>query len=114
MADNGTFYIKRYDTLPNFRVTGIKWGDGTDMIFAAGDTAKFLMVDLAGNVVVNGGSVTLDAGQNSLTYPWSAADTATAGIFKAEIEITFLAGGKATIPTEGYYQVNIGLDVDGT
>ncbi len=114
MPDYGTFPIKRNDTLPNFRLIGIQWGDGTDMTFAAGDTAKFHMYDTDGNAVVPAGAVTLDVGQNSLTYPWQVGDTATEGTFLAEVEITFAAGGKTTIPVDGYYRVSIAADLDGS
>lgn len=114
MPDNGTHYIKQHDTLPNLRAINIQWGDGTDMVFAAGDAAQFIMKDLAGNPVATSGAVTLDTGQNSLTYAWVAGDTDTAGIFLAEIEVTFSAGGKATIPNDGYYQIKIDADLDGS
>ncbi|WP_298850153.1 hypothetical protein [uncultured Ruegeria sp.] len=62
---------------------------------------------------MNSNAVSLDQGQNSLTYAWSTGDTALAGIFLAEVEVTLAAGGKTTIPNEGYYKIHIDADLDG-
>ncbi len=44
-------------------------------------------------------------------YDWEAADTATAGFFEAEFEVTYADGSIETFPNYGYIGVAISQDI---
>jgi hypothetical protein len=52
-----------------------------------------------------------DAANGEVSYAWLSGDTATAGIYRAEFEVTDTAGKVETYPTEGYIDVEIVPDL---
>lgn len=108
---NAIFYIKEGDRLP--AITGtVRDGDG-NIVSLAGATAKFIMSKTPGGTpVVNAAaSIIAPATGGRVTYAWTALDTATAGTYYAEFEITFPGGVLETFPNGGYITVIIGTDL---
>lgn len=103
--------IKRGDTIPVFRVTGIQDANGDDVTFAAGDSGTITMTQVGGDTVIDAQPVVLDVGSNSLTYDWQSGDTDLAGEFRAEVEITFANGDIGSWPNDGFYYVRITDDL---
>ncbi len=66
-----------------------------------------------GAVKVNGGSMGVvgSAVNGRVKYSWAASDTDTAGIYEAEIQITFAGGLIQTIPPKGYFTIDITDDI---
>jgi len=105
-----TFYIKQNDTSPAILAT-LKDGAGT-LIELSGSTVRFHMrrIGAATNTVDAAATIhNVDAGQ--VSYAWSAADTATTGIFQAEFEVTNTDGSIETFPNSGYISVEITDDI---
>ena len=108
---NPVFYIKKGDRLPAF--TGIvKDGDGV-IVNLTGCTAKFIMSKIPGGIPVVNASATIVPPPTSgqVSYAWGATDTATAGTYYAEIEVTFPGALLETFPNDGYATVIIGTDL---
>lgn len=54
----------------------------------------------------------LDVGTATVRYKWGATDTDTPGSYDVEVEILWPNAEPQTVPTEGYYTVTIGDDLD--
>ena len=108
---NPIFYIKKGDRLP--AITGTcRDGDGV-VISLAGATVKFVMSRTPGGTpVVNAAAaVVAPATGGRVTYAWAAIDTAVAGIYYAEFEVTFPGALPLTFPSDKYITVIIGTDL---
>lgn len=108
--------IKRNDTRPFLDST---LSDANGPVDLTDATVKFFMEDVSGNTVVNqtstGALVTLqDTTGGKVRYKWQAADTSTGGEFRAEWEVTFSDGSKASFPNDGYLSVVVRDDLDST
>ena len=105
-----TFYVKQNDTSPAILAT-LKDGAGT-LIELSGSTVRFHMRELGGTTAVVDAVATIydyDAAQ--VSYAWQAADTATAGAYEAEFEVTNVDGTMDTFPNNGYIRVQIVDDI---
>lgn len=89
------YYVKQSDLAP--AVTDTLEDKTGAPVNLTGATVKFHMVDRLGNVVVAAGAVTgpgggpLDA-TGGVSYAWQGGDTATAGDYFAEWQVTFSGG----------------------
>jgi len=94
------FYIGRNDTLPSLTHT-MTDSDG-DSIDVSDATVTFTMVDsedITTQYVLEQACTVLSGQSTGLVqYEWSAADTATAGIYLGQFEAIFNSGGKQTAP----------------
>jgi len=106
MAD---FYLKRNDTSPAIQVV-LRDSSGT-AISLAGATVKFLMYDRYGTEVVNASATVEDAAGGVVQYDWIAADTAAAGFYKAEFEVTYADATVETFPNYEYINIHIQEDL---
>ena len=103
MAD---FFIKQNDTSPGLEYTLLPLTDVT------GATIVFSMKNSAGTIIVNRQPVTIvTAATGVVRYPWIAADTATAGNFEGEFEVTFAGGGIETFPNTSNILIRITDDI---
>ena len=101
--------MKRNDTSPLIAATLTDAAGPIDLSAAAG--VQFHLRTAAGEVVVNAAATIVDAAAGEVEYGWQAGDTATAGRFEFEFEITFLDGSILTVPNTGYEQLVIVPDV---
>jgi len=64
-----------------------------------------------GENLVNGDAVVSDGENGTAYYAWNAEDTANAGSFKAEFEVTYTDGSIETFPNDGYITIEIDPDL---
>lgn len=105
-----TFYIKKNDTAPSFRVI-LKDGDAAAVDITGNLGVTFHMRDQSGTVKVDAAATVNDASAGDVQYDWSAGDTDTAGIYDAEFEVTYSDGTIETFPNYGFAKVNITEDL---
>lgn len=81
-----------------------------------GATVRFIMATSATPraIVVDAVAVLADAASGRVDYVWGATDTATAGSYVAEVEVTYASGRVQTFPTSGYFDITINEDLGGT
>lgn len=99
--------LKQNDTYPYLRGKALDEEGTMDLTEAS--SIKVILKN--GETVIEGEVEVLESDPEGYTwqYKWEAADTATLGEFKCEIEITWDAEGKKiqTIPNSGYAIVEI-------
>lgn len=99
-----TFYIKQNDTSPAIQAT-LKDPDGT-VVNLAGSSVRFHMADMAGTIKVDTTATIVD-NDGVVRYSWQAGDTDTAGLYKAEFEVTYADSTIETFPNEGKLIISI-------
>ncbi len=104
-----TFFIKRNDTSPIFRVI-LKDGDGV-VVDVTGATIRFHMFDQDKVVKVDAAAVINNGANGDVQYEWGASDADTAGFFDSEFEVTFSTGRVETFPNYAYQRVHIYEDL---
>lgn len=114
------FEIKQNDRRPLFVVV-LKddFGETSESIvnLTTATSAVFNMRDAtSGTVKVSRGSATIsNAAGGEVTYAWGTADTATAGDYVAEVEITWNDGKPETFPGGpaggSYWEITITDDI---
>jgi len=102
-----TFYIKQNDTSPSLRAL-LKDGDNL-AIDLTGATVRFHMKSLEDNTVVVDASTTIVAPSTAgiVQYDWDNGDTATAGSYQGEFEVTFAGGAVETFPNKTNISISI-------
>ena len=108
---NSTFYIKRHDTAPVIQcVLEDSTGAAVDL---TGASVKFIMASSPGTTpVVNASATIVSATAGTVSYQWISADTAAAGQYSAEWEVTYPSTHKETFPDPSYLTVIITADLD--
>jgi hypothetical protein len=101
------FYIKRRDTSPAIRFALIPATvDLTDA------SVRFYMRARNGAVVVDAAAtVATPTGTPTVEYAWQPDDTATAGLYEAEFEVTYADGRIETFPNDGFIKVRMQEDI---
>ena len=93
------FTIKQNDTSPQIAAT-LQDGDGSAIDLTSA-TVKFHMKKIgAATATVDANATILNANTGSVKYAWVSPDTATAGSFLAEFEVTYTNGGIETFPND--------------
>lgn len=111
MAD---FAIKAHDRLPAIRAQLLSASDEQPVDLTAAQQVRFIMVTQARAVIVNAVAVIeAPATLGIVRYDWIAADTATAGSYLGEWEVTWTGGKKQTFPTATYHTIDVLADLDG-
>jgi hypothetical protein len=84
-----------------------------DAISIAGATVRFRMAPIAGGATVVDEAATIvgDGTGGQVTYTFAAADSATAGRYLAEWQVTFSGGAIQTFPNGGYEDVLVTPDI---
>lgn len=103
------FEIKRGDREPAITRQLMQSGAPIDL---TGASVKFLMRGDDGLKVDAAADIDDDPTTGIVTYEWAAADVDTAGVYKAEWEVT-RAGRTLTVPTNDYIKVTVVADLDG-
>lgn len=102
------FQIKQSDTAPklNFQLLS---ADGVTPQNLTGATVKFSMKPSNNNsAAINKATCTITDAPNGIGYyPWIAADTAAAGSFDGEFEVTFADGSVMTFPNDSNIAITI-------
>ena len=105
--------IKRGDTTPSFRARCMDGSTAVDLTTAT--TIKLLMKDETNTLIVNASMIKEDQTQAAtkgyVHYDWQSADTDTAGLHRAEVEVTWSNGKVQTFPRDGYVKVLIAADL---
>lgn len=111
MADGLTFEIKRGDTAPVFRAQCLNGVDPVNLTTAS--AVKLLIRDRAGTVLVNAAMTKEDQTSNPgwVRRTWQTADTATAGVYRLEVEVTWADGTTQTFPPDRYATLAITEDL---
>ena len=104
-----SFYLKQNDTSPNIQAQLLD-GDGFPIDVSLA-TVRFHMRDATGTVIIDEPAVILSATDGTVEYGWDAADTATAGPFQAEFEVTYESGKIETFPNASYIEIVITDDI---
>lgn len=104
-----SFRIKRGDTGPPL-VVALSYSDGT-FPNLSGATGRFLM-RLRGEAEPRiDAEVTLDDAEKTATYAWEDEDTAEAGTYIGEIEVTLANDAVQTFPADGYLTIKVVPDL---
>ena len=102
-----TFFIKRGDTSP-----AILFALEPVSTVLTGTAVRFLMRVRGGEQVTDGmAQIVTPTGAPTVQYDWTVEDTAQAGQFEAELEVTYPDGAIETFPNAGFIPVRIGEDV---
>lgn len=104
------FYIKQNDTSP-FLLATLKDGNGNLIDLTAASVRFHMRAVGASTAAVDAAAVVVDEDQGSVKYEWQAANTATAGTFEAEFEVTYSGGAIETFPNDGHIRVIITDDL---
>ncbi len=103
-----TFHLKQNDTSPAllYRLD--------PAVNLAGASVVFNMRPRGGGTVLvdrEAASIDGDPGNGVVRYDWQVADTANAGWFEAEFEVTYSDGSVETFPNNDFIVVQIGGDI---
>lgn len=89
-------YIKRNDTHPSVEAT---LRDRNGPIDLAGATVRWIVSSVPdGTPIVNAAAEIVNAGAGTVKYTWLTGDTAVAGTYKGEFEVTLHNGFVCTFP----------------
>ena len=99
------FTIKQNDTSPSVQAT-LKDYNGNP-INLVGATDRFHMKSFEGTLKVNRTMTITNAANGVVTYYWQSGDTATAGTYYAEFEVTYADLSVETFPNSGSIAITI-------
>ena len=99
------FTMRQNDTAPSISAT-LTDAAGTAIDLTSA-TVKFQMIFRNGEVKIDTTATVDDAAAGEVSYAWVAADTDTAGWFRAYWEVTFADGTIRTFPTPAHTTVRI-------
>lgn len=108
-----TYYIKRGDTDPAFETTLTNGPVPLDLS-AASSVRLIVKQDGASLPIVDQPmTIVLPATSGVVSYQWQTNDTAVAGRYALEIEITWPGNRRRTVPTPGRDELVIEQDLGG-
>lgn len=102
-----SFFIKQNDTAPSIEAI-LTDSDGRARSMVNAASVRFNMSKEDGtNVIAGGVGSIVNAARGIVSYEWVAGDTADAGIYNAEFQITYVNNQVETFPNNGYIKVII-------
>lgn len=106
------FSIKAHDLAPPIQAVLTIGGEPVDLTTATG--VKFIMKATAGGALTVNAAAVIVAPPTSGTvrYDWTGTDTAIAGTYQGEWEITWPGPKKQSAPTTSYHSIEILADLD--
>lgn len=104
------FNLKQNDTSPSIQTTLLD-GNGLAVDITGNLGVTFHMRNSEGTVIIDTAATVVTADFGIVRYDWDAADTATAGTFQAEFEVTYSDGKVETFPNASYIEVIITDDI---
>lgn len=104
-----TYTIKKNDTYPSLSL--VVKNNGTPLNITAAASAKVIIKPTTGGAALTFTAAITDAVNGEVTYVWQTGDTATAGVYDMEVEITWAAGGIQTFPNDSYESLEIKADL---
>ena len=105
-----TFQIKRRDTSPSIEAV-LQVEDGTP-VNITGATVRFHMQNTVNaEVVIDAPATIVTPLAGLVRYDWQGDDTASAGFFAVEWEVTYADGSIETFPNGGNAYINITRDI---
>jgi hypothetical protein len=106
------FTIKRNDRLPTI-IAILSDADGViDLTNVGSDQVRFVMRgENTAAATVNAVASIDDADAGRVSYAWQEDDTATAGTYQAEWQVTFPTGERATFPNDHALRIVIVPDL---
>lgn len=105
------FSIKRGDTSPSLK-TFLRNPDGEKEDLNSIQSLKFKMQDPSTEeVIVNSSANVMNADEGKVSYSWTSSDTAEAGHFIGEFEVTWSTGKTETFPNTEYIDIYINEDL---
>lgn len=107
-----TAYIKRGDQTPALLITLTDAGTPVDLSAANGIRLIVRDGPDSGNPAIIDAALLGRPTNGALTYQWAPQDTARAGRFKAEVEVTWSGGVRQTFPVSDYAEIVIVPDLD--
>jgi len=107
---SSAFKIKRNDTAPSLNV-GLADDDGVVNLEGTVIVMFHMKDDASGDVLVDGTAVVVSGTLGTVRYDWLAVDTALAGCFPAEFEVTFENGRVETFPNDDNLTIIITEDL---
>lgn len=104
------FKTKRNDTAKLLEAT-LYYPATTPVNLTTASTIRFKMADSTGALKVNRVVPAADAAAGRVDVAWQAADVDTAGVFRAEFEVTWGDATLQTFPEDGFIRVQISEDL---
>jgi|TARA_R100000479_G_scaffold74103_1_gene35828 hypothetical protein len=93
------FTIKQNDTSPQIAAI-LQDGDGTAIDLTSASVRFHMKKIGAATATTDAAATVVSADAGSVKYEWVAADTATAGSYLAEFEVTYTNGAVETFPND--------------
>lgn len=106
-----SFEIRQGDTNPAL-VADLTYEDGTAATIPAGSTVNLILKNTDATVTYLTAACTFSG--NTVTYSWQASDTAVAGDYVAEFQVTYPDSTVRLFPTSGYFALTITPKLSGT
>ena len=103
-----TIRMKRGDTAPPLTLTLSSSSGAVDLDEA--DTVRVLIYRDATRALVVDAAPTI-TGADTVRYDWQAGDTAAAGSYRIEVEVTWLSGAVQTFPSDSWGRLEIVEDL---
>jgi len=115
------FQMQAHDLLPSIQAT-LKNPDGTVVDLTNATSAKFILLPANTDWTPKAGATpTINAAAVMVTpktggvlrYDWTGTDTATAGQYLGQWQVTWPTARPQSFPTTTYYAIQILADLDG-
>lgn len=101
---------KKGDLEPKFVAT-LKNSDGSAIDLTSASSVKFIAVPVGGGTTINRAMVFENRFAGQVSWSPTSGDTATAGAYNFEIQITWTTGRWQTVPSDSFASMVIVQDI---